>query len=280
MKNAKFKIGVSYLLLLVVCLICGKFVLLINYTLTLFLHEMAHYYVAKSKGYKVNSIKLDLLGMKLNISQNIDKNDQFWIAIAGPMLNFFLCLICCAFWWIIPESYYFTSDLFSANLTLALFNILPIEPLDGGVMLNSLLSKVNSKVARLISKILNICFIALFSVLFIASFDTGINLFYAMFAIFFAINLAKTKSQNEYDLYYKLLMKKNSPITKVNLLKVEPTTNLFDCFKMIKPNVYTVFYYPYHQPKYFTELEIQTLMTKYDIKTTIKEICDKEVKYE
>ena len=91
MTKTKFKIGISYIVLVIVCLLCNQFLLLFNYTFALALHELAHYYVAKNKGYRVNSIKIDLLGMRLNISQNINKNDHFWIALAGPMVNFILC---------------------------------------------------------------------------------------------------------------------------------------------------------------------------------------------
>ena len=109
MLKTKIKIGISYILLIVLCLLYNQFLLLFNYTIALALHEFAHYYLARSKGYKVNKIKLDMLGMRLNISENIDNNDKFWISLAGPLLNFILCILCCAVWWVFPESYFFTS---------------------------------------------------------------------------------------------------------------------------------------------------------------------------
>lgn len=275
MIKPKFKIGIPYIFFFLACLIFGQLALIINYTLALILHEMAHYYVARNKGYKVTNIKLDLLGMKLNISDNIDKNDHFWIAVAGPMLNFIICIVCCACWWIVPESFYFTSFFFQANLMLAIFNILPIQPLDGGAMLNSLLSKTNKKKAQAISKVLNIVFIIGFIVLFILSCDYQPNLILLIFAVFFLINLIKTRKTNEYDLYYKMLLKRNKPITKVNLLKVEGDTSLLECFKQIKENNYTVFYFQGDKPYYITEAELQQLITKFDLKTSIKEATKK-----
>lgn len=275
MTKPKIKIGISYIVLVIVCLLCSQFLLLINYTLALLLHELAHYYVAKSKGYKVGHLKLDLLGMRLKISDNIDKNDHFWIAFAGPIVNFILCILCTALWWIVPESFYFSSAFFQANLILAIFNILPIEPLDGGVMLNCLLHKTNKKVAKIISKIVNIVFILAFVALFFISLDSEPNLILLMFAIFFTVNLIKTNKQDNYDLYYKFLLKKNLSISKVNLLKISPTTTLIECFKQIKPNQFTVFYYQNKKPYYITESDLQLLLTKYDLKTAIKDVVDK-----
>lgn len=272
MSKFKIKIGVSYIFLIVFCLLYNQFLLLINYTLVLALHEMAHFYVARSKGYKVNKIKLDMLGMKLNISQNIDKNDHFWIALAGPMLNFVLCLLCCALWWIVPESYFFTATFFQANLILAVFNILPVEPLDGGVMLNCLLSKSSTKVAKVVSRLVNIVFIITFVVLFILSCDSEPNLILFLFALFFLVNLIKTSKKDEYDMFYKMLFKRNAPISKVNLLKVSPDTTLLDCFKQIKQNNYTIFYYPTNKPNYITENELNLFITHYDLKTKLKDI--------
>lgn len=274
MSKVKFRIGIPYIILVICCILYGQFLLIFNYTLALLLHEMAHYYVAKNKGYKVNNIKLDLLGMRLSISQNIDKNDHFWIALAGPLLNFIICVLCFALWWVWPESYYFSENFFQANFILAIFNLIPIEPLDGGTMLSSLLKKGNKKVSSVISKTFDIIFIVLFVILFLISCDTEPNLILLLFAVFFAVNLIKSKKQSEYDLYYKMLFKHSQPISKVNLLKVSANTTLFECFKKIKENNYTVFYYPADKPFYITETELQLLISKYDLQTNIKDVID------
>lgn len=276
MTKTKFKIGISYILLVIAGLICNQVLLIINYTVALFVHEMAHCYVARNKGYRVNNIKIDLLGMRLNISQNINKNDKFWIALAGPLANFILCIICTASWWIVPQSIYITSTFFQANLLLAIFNILPIEPLDGGIMLKTLLSKTNDKISNIISKIISIVFIVLFVILFFLSCENEPNLILLLFAIFFVINLLKSKKTDEYDRYYKLLLKKHSPISKVNLLKISSEATLLDCFKQLKENNYTIFYYPNLKPYYITESELQLLITKFDINSNIQDVLNKK----
>lgn len=273
MNKIKFKVGISYFIMLIFCLLFGQFLLLINYTFALIIHEMAHYFEAKKRGYKVNYIKLDMLGMKLNISENIEKNDHFWIALAGPMVNFILCVFCCALWWIAPEAYYFTSNFFNANLMLALFNMLPIEPLDGGVLIKCLITNLKRKKQERISKVCNIVIIILFLGLFLISFKAEPNYIFVVFSVFFLINLFTKKKKDNVDLCYKMLFKKNKPIEKVSLYKISGETTLLECFKNLKQNQYSVFYYQAEKPYYITELELQTYLTKYALSTQVKEIC-------
>lgn len=274
MTKPKIKIGISYILFFLCCIMFKQVSLVVNYTLALILHEMAHFYVAISKGYRINKIKLDLLGMKLSVSDNIDKNDRFWIAFCGPALNFALCIICCAMWWIVPESFYWTSIFFQANLMLAVFNILPIQPLDGGVMLNSLLNKISKDKADKISFGINILFIVGFLVLFVLSCNTEPNFILLIFAVFFVLNLLSNKKNNQYDLYYKKLMRRDLAVTKVNLLKIDGNTTLLECYKHIKENSWTVFYFQGKQAHYINELDLQQLITKFDVTAKIKDVLD------
>lgn len=274
MGKVKFKVGISYFVMIIFCLLFGQFLLLINYTVALLIHEMAHYWETKKRGYRVNYIKLDMLGMKLNISENIEKNDHFWIALAGPAINFCLCILCCALWWIAPESYYYTSNFFNANLMLATFNMLPIEPLDGGVIVKCLLTNLKRKKQERISKVCNITIILVFILLFILSFKAEPNYIFVVFSIFFLMNLISKKKKDNVDLCYKMLFKKNKPIEKVNLYKISGETTLLDCFKNLKQNNYSVFYYQSEKPYYITEIELQILITKYALSTQIKEICN------
>ena len=54
------------------------------------------------------------------------------IALAGPVINIAVGFFFIATWWIYPEFYAYTDIIVSANLSMALVNLLPIYPLDGG----------------------------------------------------------------------------------------------------------------------------------------------------
>lgn len=274
MQKTKVKVSISFVLMAILMLISHQFLLFINYMIALVFHEMAHIYVAKTKGYDTTTIKLDMLGASIKLDSRIQKDDLFAIAFAGPVINFIICLICTSVWWIVPEMYVFTADFFRCNLIIASFNMLPIQPLDGAKILDSILSKHNIKIARIISAAINIFAILVFVILFVISCFSMINLTYLVFAIFFASNFLPKRKVN-FDLYYKLFFKKNKQVEKINLLHIQPTSTLLDMLKHTKDGYYTIFYCELSNPTYITEKELHLLLTSHELTDTIKNILKK-----
>lgn len=54
------------------------------------------------------------------------------VALAGPCVNFLFALFLSAVWWFFPQVYPVTKTLFTINVSIGLFNLLPCYPLDGG----------------------------------------------------------------------------------------------------------------------------------------------------
>ena len=241
MPKAKVKVGISFILMVLLMLLSHQFLLFINYIIALTFHEMTHIYMAKSKGYNTNIIKFDMLGASIKLDSKIQKDDMFAIAFAGPAANFILCLICTSIWWIVPEMYVFTADFFRCNLMLASFNMLPVEPLDGAKILDSILSKHNKRVAKIVSLTLNILAVIIFAILFILSCFNTLNLTYLLFTIFFASNFMPKRKVN-FDVYYKLFFKKNKKIEKINFLHIQPSCTLLEMLKQTREGYYTIFY--------------------------------------
>ena len=271
MQRTKVKISISFVLMAILMLISHNFLLFINYIVALVFHEMAHIYIAKSRGYDTAVIKLDMLGASIKLDNKIQKDDLFSIAFAGPAINFIICLICTSLWWIVPEMYVYTADFFRCNLMLASFNMLPVEPLDGAKILDSILSKRSKKLAKIVNRAINICAIVLFAIMFIASCFSSIKLVYLVFAIFFALNFLPKRKIN-YDVYYKLFFKKNKRIEKINFLHVHPNCNLLEMIKQTKEGYYTIFYIELSKPIYITEQELQVLITQNALTDTIKDL--------
>ncbi len=274
MQRTKVKISVSFVLMAIIMLLGHQFLLFINYIMALLFHEMAHIYMAKSKGYNTNIIKFDMLGASIKLDNKIQKDDLFSIAFAGPAINFIICLICTSLWWIVPEMYVFTADFFRCNLILASFNMIPVEPLDGAKILNSILNKHNKKTAKIINITLNIIAICGFGLMFLISCFGVINLTYLLFAIFFASNFLP-KNKVNFDVYYKLFFKKNKQIEKINFLHVQPTCTLLEMLKQTREGYYTIFYLEISNPTYITEQEFQVLITKNSLTDTIKQALKK-----
>ncbi|HEY9893363.1 MAG TPA: site-2 protease family protein [Candidatus Sericytochromatia bacterium] len=109
-------------------------------------HELGHSFVAMRQGIKVNSITLFLFGGLANLDKEAETPGQaFWIAIAGPAVSLLLFALFTAIgvgtgiWGPVAA---ILQILASINLVLALFNLIPGLPLDGGNILKSLVWKI------------------------------------------------------------------------------------------------------------------------------------------
>ena len=106
------------------------------------MHELAHFFIAKKLGYKLNKLYVMPYGICLNYKENIiSNNDEIIIALAGPIINLIFCCVCVALWWLFPETYYYLDYFCFCNLVLAVFNLMPCFPLDGGRVFVAIISK-------------------------------------------------------------------------------------------------------------------------------------------
>src|SRR5258708_17131417 len=112
-------------------------------------HELAHALVALRYHIPVVQIILYLFGGVAQIARNPERPGQeFWIAIAGPASSLMLAAI---FWMLsalhgLPGAA--SAWLAVVNFTLALFNLLPGFPLDGGRVLRSILWKLGGSLRQ------------------------------------------------------------------------------------------------------------------------------------
>ncbi|MBD2137953.1 site-2 protease family protein [Anabaena sp. FACHB-1237] len=110
------------------------------------LHELGHSLVAISQGIKVNSITLFLFGGIAAIEEESKTPGKaFQVAIAGPGVSIILFLLLDIIANISPNLSavkMMTGDLARINLVLALFNLIPGLPLDGGQVLKAALWKI------------------------------------------------------------------------------------------------------------------------------------------
>ena len=172
--NKKIKLILSPLLIILAILIIyyGNIVQFLTYAFVVLLHELAHFFMSKKLGYKLNNLYIMPYGICLNYKDNvIEGSDEILIAIAGPFINILLCFISVALWWLFPETYYYLDYFCFCNLVLGVFNLVPCFPLDGGRVFVSLLSKkIDRETAYNISIILNYVISGILVVLFVSSF--------------------------------------------------------------------------------------------------------------
>ena len=110
------------------------------------LHELGHSIVARSQGIKVNSITLFLFGGIAAIEEESKTpGEALQVAIAGPSVSIALFVLLTLLSYVLPTSSLASlmmGDLARINLILALFNLIPGLPLDGGQIFKAAVWKV------------------------------------------------------------------------------------------------------------------------------------------
>ena len=110
------------------------------------LHELGHSLAAKSQGIKVNSITLFLFGGIASIEEESKTPFKaFQVAIAGPLVSIGLFFLLNLSSQVLSETSILGNmlgELGRINLVLALFNLIPGLPLDGGQVLKAAIWKV------------------------------------------------------------------------------------------------------------------------------------------
>ena len=125
---------------------------------TLLLHELSHSLVAQARGLKVTAITLFALGGVSQIEGDApDAKTEFWIAIAGPIASLVIGLGCLALavglGWRRPAEPRTGATavlvwLGYINIMLAVFNLIPGFPLDGGRVLRSIVWAITKNADR------------------------------------------------------------------------------------------------------------------------------------
>jgi Zn-dependent protease len=112
------------------------------------LHEFGHSLACKQMGGRADQIVLWPFGGVAYVSPPPRPGATLWCIAAGPLVNVALLppltlLVLLAQWmgWpaMRPDAYQFVVTLWIIDLALLIFNLLPIYPLDGGQILQSLL---------------------------------------------------------------------------------------------------------------------------------------------
>jgi Zn-dependent protease len=109
------------------------------------LHEIGHAAVALHYNMPVRAITLMILGGMTEIDQDdASPKETFLVALAGPAVNLVLGLICIVTARLLPMTWtdvlIFLALFGALNVLIAVFNLIPSMPLDGGRMLKSALT--------------------------------------------------------------------------------------------------------------------------------------------
>ena len=168
-----------FLLLGVWYAVKGDLFLFLMSTLVALQHECAHAFAAAKLGYKLNAVVLMPFGAVIDGDlRSISLKDEIFVAICGPLCNLITAGFFVALWWITPTMYAFTDTACYSSLAVALVNLLPAYPLDGGRILRCVLARIFTKTtlserqaegrAAIVCRIITLLFAAAFFGVFIA----------------------------------------------------------------------------------------------------------------
>lgn len=121
------------------------------------LHEFGHALAARQYGVKTYDIVMTPIGGIARLERMPEgRGQEFWVAIAGPLVNFIIVgliwlgylvireeslpVLSMALWQFENQHPSYFIILMLSNMYLGTFNLLPAFPMDGGRMLRSLLS--------------------------------------------------------------------------------------------------------------------------------------------
>ena len=186
----KIKLEISYLLLsflaiIVIAEVFNNFLWCIS---AVVIHELGHIIPMCMFGYRPEKIKFSLF--EISITDNTRQKRSFWqnffIILFGPFVNF-ICFISFYLLYLYGKDFYLPIAI--ANLSVGLFNILPVLSLDGGQLLYLILCrKITERNAERVVDILTFIFIfPLFALGFLLLFNSKYNfslLFVCVYLIF------------------------------------------------------------------------------------------------
>ncbi|TMD62943.1 MAG: CBS domain-containing protein [Chloroflexi bacterium] len=110
------------------------------------LHELAHSFVARSRGLQVKSIVLFIFGGVSNIEQEPQTPGvEFSMAFIGPLVSLLIGVVCYGLLLLVRGTHSLIVPILSylalMNVILGIFNLIPGFPLDGGRVLRSIIWK-------------------------------------------------------------------------------------------------------------------------------------------
>lgn len=213
----KIKINLKIFIFLLIFILTNQIKIYAIIMLFALIHEFGHLFMGLFVGFRPESISITPFGFSIdfkvesyNYNNKIKKGKiislkKILISLAGPLVNILFCI----YYIIIQKSYIFNIDTYNliyANILLAIFNLIPIYPLDGGRILKEIINifyglEDSYKFTRMVSKI-SIIFLTAISSVAILIFKNISIIIILVYLWYLAI-----KTNKQFELKEKIIKK-------------------------------------------------------------------------
>ncbi len=230
----------------------GELFLFFVSTLVALQHELAHAIASAKLGYRLRSVVLMPFGAIIDGDlKGISLKDEIIVALWGPLCNLCTALFFVAIWWLVPTMYAFTDVAFYASVSIALVNLLPAYPLDGGRILRCLLMRYHLKkrpdetlAERKTTKfcrIVSLSFAFAFLGTFVATLQNSVNLSLLLFGLFLLVGAFG--NQDKSAVYERLNFSKIDALKKgveIRRVAVHADCTIKHALRFLSPSAYLV----------------------------------------
>jgi stage IV sporulation protein FB len=216
-KFGKVYINPLTLIMLAICYITRHLEIFYITDAVMTLHELAHLLAAKIIGLKIAYIAFYPFGVNLKLKNKMicRLSDEIILYLAGPCIN--ILLACAA---LVLYKYYPNSWLrffYGSNIILFVINMLPVVPLDGGIIVKKLLMyRIGYKLAGKIMTVISVFFVSGLLmlggyVLYVTQFNYSV----LFLAVFLFGNIFTQKEKYNVDFVKELMFYKDKTSKKV-----------------------------------------------------------------
>lgn len=250
--------------------------------ISIVIHEASHVLVSWAQGRILDSLRIFPIGLNAVFKEDYIKDtNDFLINISGPLSNLLVFLVC----FLLSTYYLPKSDnmrfFVLINLFLAIFNLLPVLPLDGGRIFKDILTSQIGlfkayKYTKILSKVLGMIIVL---VGIIQTFGNAYN-FSLIFLGSYIFYFLKYEETEVYFMNIKNLVYKRSRFLRKGVypgreLVVIKSMCLGDIIKDMDFDRFHIIYVLDEQmklEKVFTEQEIVDNLEKFDAKISFGEL--------